>query len=198
MSISIKGSAMTDTNTFTSISPLTAEAIKQGRHYLVATVGLGASGAGTGTGGWGSILQLKAGDDVLRQRPFAGQEVAIATKPRMELLSPLAAFAAVRERETPVLVQSDSQLLIKGMNEWRHGWETKSWRNGDGKPVKNVDRWVALIAALGDRPIIWEWVPGHCGHKLLELAAALARDARAGKYVDDNGRVTRFKTGIVI
>ncbi len=181
--------------TLTNSVPLTLETITQGRHYLLVADGSGPGGNGTGTGGWACVLQLKQGDQVLHQKPFAGR-VIMTTNSQMEMIAPLAAFAAMQEAETPVLVQSDSQFLIKGMNVWRSGWIAKGWRKGDGKPVANQDLWKLLIAPDQSRPVIWNWVRGHSGHALNELADQLASDAKAGKNVDENGRVTKFKKGL--
>ena len=53
------------------------------------------------------------------------------------------------------------------------------WRTADKKPVKNVDLWKRLDAALGSHQIRWHWVKGHAGHDMNERADVLAREAIA-------------------
>jgi ribonuclease HI len=37
-----------------------------------------------------------------------------------------------------VQLVSDSQYVLKGLTEWRAGWERKGWRNSKGEPVANL------------------------------------------------------------
>jgi ribonuclease HI len=64
-----------------------------------------------------------------------------------------------------------------GITQWIHGWKRNGWRTADKKPVKNVDLWQRLEAALGRHDISWHWVRGHAGHLENERADALARRA---------------------
>jgi len=180
---------------------LTVETIKLGRHYLLVTDGSGPEACGPGgramgTGGYASVLQLKQGETVLRQKPFAGQVVANATNSRMEMMAPLAAFDAMQEKDIPLLVESDSKFLIDGMNDWRHRWQPNGWRKSNGELVANLDLWQLLVAANDSRPVLWTWVRGHNGHELNELADKLASSAKAGKNVNEDGRVTKFPKGL--
>lgn len=187
---------MTDINT----APLTLDTIKLGRHYLIVSDGsgpeaVGLGGSAVGTGGHAAILQLKHGEEVLHQKPFASQVVAIATNSRMEMMAPLAAFHAMQEKDTPVLVECDSKFLVDGMNGGCTRWQAKGWQKSDGKPVANQDLWMQIIAADEGRPSVWAKVRGHSGHELNELVDRLASSARVGKNVDENGRVTKFPKG---
>ena len=49
-----------------------------------------------------------------------------------------------------------------------------SFKTADKKPVKNVDLWQRLDAALGQHQIKWEWVKGHAGDPGNERADELA------------------------
>lgn len=188
---------MTETN----VAPLTLDTIKLGRHYLIVTDGSGPEAAGRGekaigTGGHACILQLRQGDEVLHQKPFASQVIAIATNSRMEMMAPLAAFDAMQQKDLPVLVESDSQFVVNGMNVWRHRWLLNDWIKSDRKPVENIDLWRLLIAADESRVVIWTWVKGHSGHVLNELADKLAASAKVGRNVDEMGRVMKFPKGL--
>ena len=69
--------------------------------------------------------------------------------------------------------------LRQGITEWLAGWKRKGWRTADKKPVKNVDLWQRLEAAIAGHQVEWRWVRGHSGHPENERADALARRAIA-------------------
>jgi len=58
-------------------------------------------------------------------------------------------------------------------------WKKNGWRTADKKPVKNIDLWTRLDAALGEHHIRWHWVRGHSGHDLNERADVLVGEAIA-------------------
>lgn len=55
------------------------------------------------------------------------------------------------------------------------------------KPVKNVDLWKRLDAALGQHQIKWVWVKGHAGHPENERCDELARAAAMNPTQEDSG-----------
>lgn len=59
----------------------------------------------------------------------------------------------------------DSQYVVKGCNEWRHGWKRKGWRRGVEKELANADLWQALDEALTAVLITLEVVQGPCRHR---------------------------------
>lgn len=144
------------------------------RRYVVATDG--ACRGNPGPGGWGAVLTSFDVDRLPRTKTVSGAK-RHTTDNEMELTAAIKALAWLPANNVPALVHSDSQYVINGMNEWRHGWAAKSWRKADGKPVKNRKLWEALIAAMGDREVTWEWVRGHAGHQGNETADQLANKA---------------------
>jgi ribonuclease HI len=58
-------------------------------------------------------------------------------------------------------------------------WKKNSWRTADKKPVKNIDLWERMLAAMKPHQLSWNWVKGHNGHPENERADALARDGVA-------------------
>jgi ribonuclease HI len=58
-------------------------------------------------------------------------------------------------------------------------WKRNGWRTADKKPVKNVDLWQRLDAALTPHQVHWHWLRGHAGHVMNERADVLAREAIA-------------------
>ena len=113
-----------------------------------------------GPGGWGAVM-IHGNAHI----EFAGGEPK-TTNNRMEIT------AAIRGiDETPpgsdVTVWSDSEYVIKTMTR---GWKRKV----------NNDLWDQLDDAVANRNVSWEWVRGHSGDPMNELADTLARgEARA-------------------
>ena len=101
----------------------------------------------------------------------------------MELMAAIAALEALK-RPCSVDLYTDSEYMRGGITGWINGWKKNGWRTADKKPVKNVDLWKRLDAALAQHDVRWHWVKGHAGHAMNERADQLARDglvaARAG------------------
>lgn len=76
-----------------------------------------------------------------------------------------------------VLLVSDSQYALKGLTEWRRGWEAKGFRNSKGEIVANLDIWKLLYAAADQRRVRTQWVKGHSGHEHNERCDVLAGQA---------------------
>ena len=125
-----------------------------------------------GPGGWAAILikdkhlkELKGGEPM-------------STNNRMELMAAISALEALK-KPCRVDLYTDSQYVRQGITGWIHGWKRNGWRTADKKPVKNVDLWQRLDAALKTHDVRWHWVKGHAGHDDNERADQLARDGIA-------------------
>jgi ribonuclease HI len=134
----------------------------------------GACSGNPGPGGWGAILRYGA-----VEKELSGGEAA-TTNNRMELMAAIAAIEAMKST-THVRLHTDSQYVKNGITTWIHGWKKNGWKTADKKPVKNVDLWQRLDAALKSHKIEWIWVRGHDGHAENERADALARAAIPGR-----------------
>ena len=100
------------------------------------------------------------------------------TNNRMELLAAISALEALK-RPASVDLTTDSQYVRKGITGWNHTWKKNGWRTADKKPVKNVDLWQRLDAAMRRHDVRWHWVRGHAGHDDNERADQLAREGVA-------------------
>jgi len=127
----------------------------------------GACKGNPGPGGWGAILEYDG-----REREIYGGEPA-TTNNRMELTAVIEALSSLT-RPCRVTVHTDSQYVQKGITEWIRGWKARGWRTASKEPVKNVDLWKKLDAAVGQHEIEWVWVRGHSGHDGNERADKLA------------------------
>jgi len=137
----------------------------------------GACSGNPGPGGFGAIL---AWNDHVKE--IKGGEPH-TTNNRMELMAAIAALEALKV-PCSVDLYTDSQYLRGGITGWIDQWKRNGWRTSDRKPVKNIDLWQRLDAALKSHEVRWHWVRGHAGHDLNEQADRLAQqgliEARAG------------------
>jgi ribonuclease HI len=147
-----------------------AEAEREDGRVVIHTDG--ACSGNPGVGGWGAILEWGE-----HRREIKGGE-AHTTNNRMELMAAISALEALK-RPCDVDLHTDSQYLRQGITSWIHGWKRNGWKTADRKPVKNVDLWQRLDAAIARHTVRWHWVKGHSGHDLNERADELAREAIA-------------------
>jgi len=138
----------------------------------------GACSGNPGPGGWGALLRYKA-----QERELSGAE-AKTTNNRMEMMAAIAALEALK-RPSRVRLTTDSTYLRDGITKWIIAWKKRNWKTASKKPVKNVDLWQRLEAALESHDVAWHWVKGHSGHAENERVDELAREAiadlRSGK-----------------
>ena len=127
----------------------------------------GACRGNPGAGGWGAVLRY--GENEREIHGGAGQ----STNNRMELT---AIIMALKELKRPcrVRVTTDSQYVLKGINEWLPNWKKRNWKTANRKPVLNQDLWRELDRLASGHEISWQWVRGHSGHPENERADRLA------------------------
>ncbi len=138
----------------------------------------GACSGNPGPGGWGALLRYRD-----HEKELSGAEAA-TTNNRMEMLAVINALAALKQ-PMQVRICTDSQYVMKGITEWIAGWKRRGWKTADRQPVKNMDLWQQLEAALAPHQVEWEWVRGHSGHpeneRVDQLARAAIRQLQSGK-----------------
>jgi ribonuclease HI len=128
----------------------------------------GACSGNPGPGGWGVLLRWQG-----RERELKGGE-AQTTNNRMELMAAISALETLK-KGCHVRVHTDSTYVKDGITAWINRWKRNGWKTADRKPVKNVDLWQRLDAALATHHVEWHWIRGHSGHPENERADALAR-----------------------
>ena len=133
-----------------------------------------------GPGGYGAILRYRG-----HEKTFS-QGYRLTTNNRMELMAAIVSLEALKE-QCEIVLSTDSQYVRQGITQWIHGWKKRGWKTADKKPVKNVDLWQRLDAALGQHKIRWEWVKGHAGHPENERCDELARAAAIAPSEEDVG-----------
>ncbi|WP_268885548.1 ribonuclease HI [Alcanivorax sediminis] len=127
----------------------------------------GACRGNPGPGGWGVVLRY--GD---KEKEMHGGEPE-TTNNRMELMAAIAGLEALRQ-PCQVVLTTDSRYVMDGVTQWMPNWKKRGWKTASKQPVKNVDLWQRLDAAVQPHEIDWQWVKGHSGHPENERADALA------------------------
>jgi len=123
-----------------------------------------------GPGGWAALLRQGQ-----NEREVCGGD-AQTTNNRMELMAAIGGLESLR-KPCEVVLTTDSQYVMKGVQEWMPRWIAKGWRTAGGDPVKNKDLWERLNAAIASHTVRWKWVKGHAGHVENERVDVLARNA---------------------
>ncbi|PMZ30369.1 ribonuclease HI, partial [Pseudomonas sp. GW247-3R2A] len=68
---------------------------------------------------------------------------ANTTNNRMELMGAIRGLEELK-RSCDVLLVTDSQYVMKGINEWMDNWKKRGWKTAAKEPVKNADLWKLL------------------------------------------------------
>ena len=129
----------------------------------------GACSGNPGPGGWGALLRMAG-----KEKELSGGEPA-STNNRMELMAAIAGLEAL-QRPCKVRLVTDSKYVMDGATKWIKGWKRNGWKTADKKtPVKNIELWQRLEAALQPHEVHWNWVKGHSGHAENDRVDQLAR-----------------------
>ena len=128
-------------------------------HVVIYTDG--ACDPNPGPGGWAAILRYGE-----HEREISGSDPQ-TTNNRMELQAALEALKALK-RPCRVILNTDSEYLRRGINEWLPAWQKRGWRTSGRKAVQNVDLWQALAHEVEQHEIEWRWVRGHAGHAKID------------------------------
>lgn len=136
--------------------------------YEVVMYTDGACSGNPGPGGWACILIHPATQTIKK----IADGVPNTTNNRMELLAVINGLRTLKRRSR-VQVFSDSEYVVRGMNEWLPGWIRNDWRRGK-KPVKNADLWKTLAELRGKHEVAFEHVRGHAGHAANEECDRMA------------------------
>ncbi len=124
----------------------------------------GSSLGNPGPGGYCAILRYKDHEKIVK-----GNEPN-TTNNRMELKAVIEALKKLKE-PCEVIIYSDSNYVVKAVNEWLESWIKKDFKN-----VKNVDLWKEFIKVSKPHKITALWVKGHSGHKENEICDKIAKE----------------------
>ena len=139
----------------------------------------GSSRGNPGPGGYGVVLKYGS------YRKELSQGFRLTTNNRMELLGVIEGLKAIKKREIPVKIYSDSSYVVNSVN---NGW-LKSWVSKDLSKKKNSDLWgLFLNVSQTFSSLEFIWIKGHAGHPENERCDRLAVEAsQRGDIIDDKG-----------
>ena len=121
-----------------------------------------------GAGGWGVLIRYRE-----TERELSGGDPE-TTNNQMELTAAIMGLEAL-PAPSRVTLTTDSTYVKEGITKWIVNWKTNGWQTASNKPVKNVELWQRLDAAVNPHDIKWRWVRGHSGHLENERVDTLAR-----------------------
>ncbi len=129
----------------------------------------GAARGNPGPGGYGTILMSGGRTKELS----AGYR--LTTNNRMELMAVIAGFEALKKVNLNITIYSDSQYIVKALNEgWLNKWLATNFSGGK----KNKDLWVKFYNLYKEHRVKFIWVKGHAdnayNNRCDELATAAA------------------------
>jgi ribonuclease HI len=133
-------------------------------------------------GGVGIVYVWVDSSGVEHSEPLERAGVPQGSIGRMELLAPTLALRNARpflakRRFSRILIQSDSQYLVKFCIVAINYWSKNQWRNKDGKPVANADQWKELLKTMREirMQVNFAWVEGHAKDPYNKAADRLAK-----------------------
>lgn len=138
----------------------------------------GSSRGNPGPGGYGAILKWGSTEKEL------SKGYRRTTNNRMELLAVIAALETLKRENLDILVYSDSQYIVKAVEQgWLKKWIATNFKGGK----KNKDLWLRYHALAQLHNIRFQWVRGHAENAYNNRCDALATAAADGKllYVDE-------------
>ena len=132
----------------------------------------GSSRGNPGPGGFGVILMWN------HHRKEISKGFHLTTNNRMELLAVITGLEAITKKELPIIVYSDSQYVVKAIEEgWLKKWIATDFKGGK----KNRDLWTKYYHLSLRMKIKMKWVKGHADNPLNNRCDELATAAADGK-----------------
>ena len=107
------------------------------------------------------------------------------TNSRMELRAVIAALEALKKENLNLMLFSDSNYVVKAINEgWLNNWIRTDFKGGK----KNKDLWLHYFNLSKKHNIKFEWVKGHASNIYNNRCDILATEAADGdQLIEDEG-----------
>lgn len=134
----------------------------------------GASRGNPGPGGYGVILMSG------HHQKELSQGYKHTTNNRMELMAVIAGLEALKKDQLNVTIYSDSQYVVKAVEEgWLRKWIATNFKGGK----KNKDLWMKFHRLAQNHTIKFVWVKGHAENPYNNRCDELATAAADGKHL---------------
>jgi ribonuclease HI len=133
----------------------------------------GSARGNPGPGGYGVILISGT------HRKELSQGYKHTTNNRMELMAVIAGLKALKSEGMNVTVYSDSQYVVKAVEEgWLKNWIKTNFKGGK----KNVDLWKEFYELSHLHKIKFIWIKGHASNPFNNRCDELATEAADGSH----------------
>ncbi len=131
----------------------------------------GASRGNPGPGGFGTILMYGS------HRKEISKGFRLTTNNRMELMAVIEGLRLIKKPELPITIYSDSQYVVKAIEEgWLKNWIKTDFKGGK----KNKDLWTVYYNLSQKFKIKMIWVRGHADNPFNNRCDELATMAADG------------------
>lgn len=138
----------------------------------------------TNIGGWGVLLRYKGNT---KEMWGGGRNT---TNNIQELTGVIKALGTIKTKNTPIIIYSDSQYVVKGITEWVKGWVARGWTRANGSPVLNKGLWKQILELVKEQDsLTFQWVRGHStneGNNRADELANRAMDELEGAENNEN------------
>ena len=135
----------------------------------------GAARGNPGPGGFGVILLWGS------HRKEISKGFRLTTNNRMELLAAITGLEAIIKKELPVIIYSDSQYVVKAIEQgWLKNWIATDFKGGK----KNKDLWKRYYGLAQKMKVKLVWVKGHADNPFNNRCDELATAAADGNDLD--------------
>ena len=132
----------------------------------------GSSRGNPGPGGYGTILMSGQNSKEL------SQGYRLTTNNRMELLAVIAGLEALKRDGLNVTIYSDSQYIVKSVEQgWLKNWIKTDFKGGK----KNKDLWMRYHRIAQKHSVRFVWVKGHASNPYNNRCDVLATTAADSK-----------------
>jgi ribonuclease HI len=146
----------------------------------------GAARGNPGPGGYGTILMSGSLCKEL------SQGYRLTTNNRMELMAVIAGLQALKKPGMNVTIYSDSQYVVKAVQEgWLKKWIATNFKGGK----KNRDLWEQYAELAGKHHVHFKWVKGHAENALNNRCDELATAAADGANLVIDEEYERERNG---
>ena len=131
----------------------------------------GASRGNPGPGGYGVVLIWG------KIQKELSKGFRLTTNNRMELMAVIAALEAMKKNDLDLLIYSDSNYVVKAVEEgWLKNWIRTDFKGGK----KNKDLWLRFYKLSQHHKLKFKWVKGHADNFYNTRCDELATEAADG------------------
>ena len=136
-----------------------------------------------GPGGYGAVLIYGENEKDIKGG------FSHTTNNRMELMAAIEALRALKKKDIPIELYSDSRYVVNGISKgWAKKWRENGWVKSDKKQALNIDLWRSLLDLVEPLSIKFIWVKGHAGNINNERCDTMATEmARSTDMPEDKG-----------